>query len=157
VETLIDGLLKRYETGSLSRRQLIRGLALMAGAGAAGASASAAGFEPSGVNHVSLYVSNLQRSVDFYVKTFDGTITLQDKESVRVKFGKTGNDHFALREGTPPTKVDHVALGINDFNREAVTATLKERGVTPEQTPEFGFHVKDPDGFPVQMVATMPG
>lgn len=69
-------------------------------------------------------VTNLPRSVEFYVKTFDGTITFQDAESVRVKCGKTGNDHIALRVGNPPGKVDHIALGVKQFNKDAVTATL---------------------------------
>jgi len=49
--------------------------------------------------------------------------------------------------------VDHFCLGIDKFNRESVIRDLKTRGVTPEPDEKGpqGFHVKDPDGFRVQL------
>ena len=47
--------------------------------------------------------------------------------------------------------VDHFAIGVEGFNREAVTKDLTARGVTPSQNVEAGFHVNDPDGYPVQI------
>jgi len=47
--------------------------------------------------------------------------------------------------------VDHFAIGVEKFNRESVTKDLADRGVTPEQNVEAGFHVQDPDGYPVQI------
>ena len=46
---------------------------------------------------------------------------------------------------------DHFAIGVESFNRDAVTANLKEMGLTPRENLEFGFHVKDPDGANVQI------
>ena len=46
-----------------------------------------------------------------------------------------------------------VSMGVEKFNRESVIRDLKERGVSPEPD-EHGFaafHVKDPDGFSVQL------
>src|SRR5580704_8462982 len=58
----ISKLLASYENGKLSRRDLVQGLALLA----AGSEAmSAAGFQGNSINHVSLYVSDLQKSSDF--------------------------------------------------------------------------------------------
>src|SRR5439155_4361109 len=50
-------------------------------------------------------------------------------------------------------KVDHFAIGVDNFNKDSVTADLKARGATPidQQGGGFGFHVLDPDGFPVQI------
>ena len=62
----------------------------------------------------------------------------------------------AGRPGTlekPSGNVDHFCLGIDKFNRESVIRDLKARGVAPEpdeKSPQ-GFHVKDPDGFRVQL------
>ena len=58
MENTISRLLATYENGGLTRRELVRGLAVLA---AASGSASAAGFQGSGINHVSLYVSDLKR------------------------------------------------------------------------------------------------
>jgi hypothetical protein len=38
--------------------------------------------------------------------------------------------------------VDHLAIGVEKFNKESVTRDLKERGVIPE----------DPEGISVQIV-----
>jgi hypothetical protein len=42
--------------------------------------------------------------------------------------------------------------------QDAVTADLKVRGVTPvnQQGGSFGFHMLDPDGFPVQISGNNP-
>ena len=59
MEHVISNLLKRYEGGALSRRDLVKGLAMLT---AAGGTASAAGFESSTLNHVSLLVGDGPRS-----------------------------------------------------------------------------------------------
>jgi hypothetical protein len=48
--------------------------------------------------------------------------------------------------------VDHFAIGVENFNKEAVTRTLKERGIIPEENLDAGFHIKDPEGMSVQIV-----
>ncbi|HMI96240.1 MAG TPA: VOC family protein, partial [Micropepsaceae bacterium] len=67
MEQVINNLLGRYERGALSRRELVGALAVVA---LTNQSASAAGFESSTLNHVSITVSNLQRSVEFYRNVF---------------------------------------------------------------------------------------
>jgi len=57
----------------------------------------------------------------------------------------------SLRRANPKAVVDHFAIGVEKFNRESVTKDLADRGVTPEQNVEAGFHVQDPDGYPVQI------
>jgi catechol 2,3-dioxygenase-like lactoylglutathione lyase family enzyme len=144
----ISKLLEAYEKGKLSRRQLIQGLALLA---AGSSAAEAAGFQGNSINHVSLFVSNLQRSTDFYQRVFSCTVNKRDGNN-QLMFGK---DFLVLREGKPAAKVDHFAIGVDNFNKDSVSADLKARGATPidQQGGGFGFHVLDPDGFPVQISA----
>ena len=54
--------------------------------------------------------------------------------------------------------MDHFAIGVDNFNKDSVTADLKARGATPidQQGGGFGFDVLDPDGFPVQISANNP-
>ena len=144
----ISRLLEAYEKGKMSRRQLVQGLALLA---AGSSTAQAAGFQGNSVNHISLQVSNLQRSTDFYQRVFGCTVNKRDGNN-QLMFGK---NFLVLREGKPAAKVDHFAIGVDNFNKDSVTADLKARGATPidQQGGGFGFHVLDPDGFPVQISA----
>jgi catechol 2,3-dioxygenase-like lactoylglutathione lyase family enzyme len=150
MQSTISKLLEAYEKGKVSRRTLIQGLALLA---AGSSAAEAAGFQGNSINHVSLQVSNLQRSTDFYQRVFDCKVNKRDGNNQLV-FGK---NFLVLREGKPAAKVDHFAIGVDNFKQESVTTDLKARGVTPidQQGGGFGFHVVDPDGFPVQISANM--
>ncbi len=143
----ISKLLEAYEKGKMSRRTLIQGLALLA---AGSTAAEAAGFQGSSINHISLQVSNLQRSTDFYQRVFGCPVNKRDGNN-QLMFGK---DFLVLRPGNPPAKVDHFAIGVNNFNKDSVTADLKSRGATPkDEQGGAGFHVVDPDGYPVQISA----
>ena len=151
METIINRLLQRFENGSLSRRQLIQGLAMLAAGGTAtAASAQARGFQGGFISHVSLSVSDLQRSADFYQKVFGLSVLSQDKPNEIVRLGLK-RTLVSLRRASPKAVVDHFAIGVENFNREAVTKDLLDRGVTPTQNADAGFHVEDPDGYPVQI------
>ena len=124
MKSTISRLLKTYEDRKLSRRELVEGLALLAaGAG----TASAAGFQGNTINHISLQVSNLQRSTDFYQRTLGCTVNKRDGNN-QLMFGKS---FLVIREGKPAGKIDHIAIGIDHFNKASVTADLKARGATP--------------------------
>ena len=143
----ISRLLKTYEEGKLSRRALVQGLALLA---AGAETASAAGFQGSSIHHVSLYVSDMQRSTDYYQRTFACKVNKRDGNN-QLMFGK---DYLVLRPGKPAAKVDHISIGVDNFNKDSVAADLKARGATPiDERGDFGFHVVDPDGYPVQISA----
>src|SRR5579864_6378054 len=148
----ISRLLASYENGSLSRRDVVQALALLA---ASSRRASAAGFEGTGIYHVSLYVRDLQRSGEFYSRVLartaragqsrGGTVTIPFKES-----------YILLVRGTPPRKVDHFGIGIDNFDKDSVIRDLKGRGATPIDDTGIngiGLHVLDPDGFPVQLIS----
>jgi catechol 2,3-dioxygenase-like lactoylglutathione lyase family enzyme len=147
----ISRLLEAYEGGKMSRRDLVQGLALLA---ATAGTASAAGFQGNSINHVSLLVGNLQRSTDFYQRVFGCSVNKRDGNNQLM----LGKNFLVLRPGNPPAKVDHFAIGVDNFNKDAVTADLKARGATPidKQGGDFGFHIVDPDGFPVQISANNP-
>jgi glyoxylase I family protein len=148
MNSTISKLLETYENGKLSRRDLVQGLALLA---ATASTASAAGFQGNSINHVSLYVSDVQRSSDFYQKVLGCTVNKREGNN-QVMLGK---DFLVLRPGKPAGKVDHIAIGIDNFNKEAVTTDLKARGVTPkDEKGGVGFHVNDPDGFPLQLIGS---
>ena len=154
MQTVISDLVERFEHGKLSRRQLIQGLTALAGAaGAASAGAQEAPFSSSRIDHISIQVTDLPRSIAFYREVFGLTILNEDEANRIVRMGTT-NVLVSLHAKPPTGIVDHFAIAIDDFDRESVTRTLEQRGLTPEQNLDYGFHVRDPEGIPVQIVRT---
>ena len=150
MEHVISDLVTRFERGRLSRRELVQALAAMAMAGAS-APAAAASLKAASINHTSVLVSDMARSIDFYNKVFGLSVVNEDKPNKIARLGAGGKILVSLRVEPPPGLVDHFAIGVESFNRDAVTASLKEMGLTPRENLEFGFHVKDPDGANVQI------
>ena len=101
MEQLIGKLLKRYENGALSRRELVGTLALLT---LATETASAAEFESSSLNHVSIVVSNLERSIEFYRRVFGLSVESEDKTNELVQL-KLGRSHLSIRRRNGPTGV----------------------------------------------------
>jgi catechol 2,3-dioxygenase-like lactoylglutathione lyase family enzyme len=150
MEQVIHGLLGQYEHGALSRRELIGALAILT---ATGQSASAAGFESNSLNHVAIVVSDLRKSAEFYQRVCGlSSVLYEDKASEQINLG-LGKSHISLRHLNGATGVDHIAIGLNRFDRASVIADLKARGATPiDQGDYAGLHVRDPDGIRVQFI-----
>jgi catechol 2,3-dioxygenase-like lactoylglutathione lyase family enzyme len=156
MEAIVSNLVERFEKGALTRRELIQGLTMLVAAGASASAGSAAPFQESAfkatkVDHMSIQVTNLQKSIAFYRDIFGLTIVSEDKPNEIVRMGTT-KTMVSLHHKNPTGLVDHFALGIEKFNKEAVTQELKRRGLTPEENIDAGFHVKDPEGMRVQIV-----
>ena len=62
METAISDLVKRFEAGTLSRRQLIRGLTMLAAGAAFPAYAQDTPFTSTRIDHISVQVTDLPRS-----------------------------------------------------------------------------------------------
>jgi len=150
VEHVISDLVTRFERGRLSRRELVQTLAALAMAGAT-APTAAASLKAGSINHTSVLVSDMARSIDFYNKVFGLSVVNEDEPNKIARLGVGGKILVSLRVEPPPGLVDHFAIGVENFNRDVVTASLKEMGLTPRENLEFGFHVKDPDGANVQI------
>jgi catechol 2,3-dioxygenase-like lactoylglutathione lyase family enzyme len=152
METIISKLVASFEKGTLTRRELIRGLALLASAGGTAAAAiEEPGFKGAKIDHVSIQVTDLQRSLDFYQKLFGFSVVSQDKNNEIVRLGIT-KTLVSLHHKSPTGIVDHFAIGVDHFDKESVTRELKLRGATPEENIDAGFHIKDPEGLNVQIV-----
>lgn len=152
MQSIISHLLNRFEQGALTRRELAQGLTMLAAAGTTAAVAQeAVDFKAADIDHVSIHVTDLQRSVDFYQKMFGFTVVSQDKPREIIRLGNKGV-MISLNHGSPAGLVDHFAIGIPHFNKEAVQNHFTQHGATPLQGDYAGLHVKDPDGINVQVV-----
>ncbi len=58
----------------------------------------------------------------------------------------------SIRKEQPYGTVDHFGIGVENFNKAAVTPLLQQRGLTPSENWQYGFYVKDPDGMNVQIL-----
>jgi glyoxylase I family protein len=152
METIISDLLARFEKGSLNRRDLVRGLALLAASGTVATAQEEADFKAANIDHVSIHVANLQRSVDFYQKMFGFTVVSEDKPQGIVRVGN-GRVLVSFNNQGSAGKIDHFSIGIPHYNKEAVTRYLQQRGATVLQGDLAGQHIKDPDGVNVQISA----
>ena len=158
MEHIIGRLLQDYEHGKMTRRQLIRTLALTATAASTAAAAEAAA--PANavyINHVSMQVADYTKTRDFYAGLLGMKVTNDDgKTQCRLTFGD--NIIIARNAGSRPggkPGVDHIAYTLANWDtdkavRPAVEAELKRRGLMIRTT-EGSFHVQDPDGFEVQV------
>jgi catechol 2,3-dioxygenase-like lactoylglutathione lyase family enzyme len=153
MNAIVSTLLERFDRGMLTRRDLMQGLAMLAagsGAAAHGQTQESA-MKAAKIDHVSIQVSDLARSVAFYENLFGLTVVGEDKANEIVRLG-VGKTLVSLHHKNPTAVVDHFAIGIEKFNRDAVTQTLKARGVIAEENLDAGFHIKDPEGISVQIV-----
>jgi catechol 2,3-dioxygenase-like lactoylglutathione lyase family enzyme len=106
-------------------------------------------FRDATIDHISVHVADLNRSIDFYQKMFGfSVVSRADPEIVRLGNGKT---LVSLNHGRPAGTIDHFAIGIPRFNAESAGHYVAQRGATPLQGDYAGFHIKDPDGINVQI------
>ena len=116
------------------------------------------------LNHVSIPVSNVQQSLDYYQRVFGfAHKTSQSEGAVPILTIGSGPQFVALRKGKPGGH--HFCLGIDQFDPDRIMRTLAEHGVEGrlhlrkaaeqrptrqiEDTPEITFN--DPDGITVQL------
>jgi len=76
----------------------------------------------------------------------------EDKPNEIVRLGTGMKVLVSLHHKNPTAIVDHYAIGVEGFNREAVTRQLQQLGANPENNLDAGFHIKDPEGISVQIV-----
>jgi metallothiol transferase len=159
VRQAAEQLVGAFESGSISRRELIAGiLALAARPSAAAQAAPGKPIQVSGVDHVAFRVNDLERSAKFYTELFGATVRSQSPSSV---FLDVGNDWVALFPrgvastgyGATAPGVDHVSFhSVNARSAEDRMRVLREHGLDPTSPPGSGrVYFKDPDGVILQL------
>ena len=161
--------LKKSIEVKMSRRQLMGGLAVATSAAFVGSSVpahaeGATGFRTTGINHISYRVKDYARARDFYSSLFGMKVSADDGTKCYLSAGdvhivvQPGHDQATRR--TP--LIDHIAFSIANWNKDAILAELKRRGLTPEpeqmidgrkhHASDSAYQIRDPDGFRVTMV-----
>ena len=147
MQLLIERMVRDFECGRLTRRQLAVSLAaLVAGAQAAPKNS---GLRAVSLNHVTVRVPDLQRTSSFYQEFFGMPLK---QHSATTHILGVGKSFFGIEQKGDTAALDHYDFGIAGFNADEVTAKLKERNlkIEPGGTKE-SFKFWDPDGFLVQV------
>lgn len=141
---------------NISRRRLLLSLPALAIAPRVFGQSANPPIRVKGINHVTLHVSDLKRSVDFYQGLFGmPVINRQGATSASLAIG-SGPQHLGLSAADAAgPRIDHICLAVENFNVDRFKAILAQHGVTNVQvrmrdkTPEFFF--SDPDGILMQL------
>ena len=148
----IERMVDDFESGRLSRRQLVSHLTAAVAVLATGArSAAAQGertFRPTGVDHVALTVTDVERSRRFYERHLGLEVT---SCGVNQCFLDCGSDFLALFRGSRPG-LNHFAFAIEGYRPDRAVARLEAAGLAPRRR-ENRVYFDDPDGLEVQVTA----
>jgi catechol 2,3-dioxygenase-like lactoylglutathione lyase family enzyme len=155
----LDRLVRQYEDGQLSRRDLIAALAaLVAGAAAPRAVDAASTVGPvKQMNHVSIFVPDVQKSKQFYQDVFGLPLLTSQDPGVNLSTGSGFLGIYPAPATAPKGSINHLCLGIEGFDADAVLKTLTERGVTArirQRGDTKELYLTDPDGISVQLQDT---
>jgi predicted metalloenzyme YecM len=123
MEAIISSLVSRFEKGSLSRRELVRGLAVLAAGGTAASAQEGLNFAAATIDHVSIQVADLKRSSEFYQKMFGFKEVSGEPARNILRLGNT-RTLISLNLEKPTATVDHFAIGIPRYNKESYRRIL---------------------------------
>ncbi len=161
MKRIIEALLNDYERGTLSRRELVKALALGALPAGLVSRRSASRRESTkqdgvlrgiNINHVNLQNSDLDRSVDFYRELF----SLPPKREVPGRPYALdladGLSFLSVPQREPSGDIDHFCVGVEDFEPQRVASAIREAGLDNDlRVGSDNVSLRDPEGIRVQI------
>jgi catechol 2,3-dioxygenase-like lactoylglutathione lyase family enzyme len=160
MENLIGKLLEDFEQGKMTRRQLIKSLSCVAAVAAASprlagtvSAAAPTKMRAVAVNHISYQVEDYRKTRDFYADLLNMRVVGDNGSQCFLVLGDSNTFVIPRNapQGSTPPRIDHIAYTIADWDKNAVKAELERRGLKPEADTDNSFHVKDPNGFDLQI------
>lgn len=150
----IESLLTHYESGRMSRRDLVAVLTALAAAPLpALAQPAPAALQAATLNHASLIVSNLERSVAFYQRTFGLEVKSTQQGGVNLAVGDAFLGIYQAGANATP-HINHLCFGLRDFDPARTVAALEARGLPAESRERDGVtqvYTADPDNLRIQL------
>jgi len=110
-----------------------------------------------GINHVVLHVTDLDRSRTFYVEAlgFDDRGSVPGMRASFLRCGIQGLDLFEMADCDVHggEEMNHMALNVNVADVELLVAGLSEAGIeASEITPRNSVFISDPDDHRIEML-----
>jgi catechol 2,3-dioxygenase-like lactoylglutathione lyase family enzyme len=153
VQQLVDA----FETGRLSRRELVGRLTtlILAASGLAqGATTSdrQSPFQATGLDHIALRVPQVPRARDFYQQLLGMQVSRDGGENSC--FLTFGNAFLAIFRGEP-ARMDHYCYSVDDYDVREAETKLRAEGLAPRVVGDR-IYFNDPDGLVVELAAGNP-
>jgi catechol 2,3-dioxygenase-like lactoylglutathione lyase family enzyme len=156
MENMIAKLLDDFERGQMSRRQLIKSLAVVAkvaGGTTPVLAENSKGLKAVEVNHISYQVDDYKKTRDFYADLLGMRVVADTGTQCNLIFGDTNTFMIPRNapQGSTPPRIDHIAYTIENWDKNAVKSELVRRGLDPRPDTDNSFHIKDPNGYDLQI------
>jgi catechol 2,3-dioxygenase-like lactoylglutathione lyase family enzyme len=113
--------------------------------------------ETSGIDHVVLHVSDVERSKQFYTEILGMAVYREDEGQVFLHAGHQGVALFRKPHGAPLTTgndLNHLALNVASGTYETLKQELERHGVAVRGRPgqDRCIYFQDPDGHRLQLM-----
>jgi len=148
----LDRLVSSFESGKITRRELVASLGAFAAAmtglphiAGADDKKTAPTFQTTELNHIALRVTDIPKSRDWYVKHLGLTVSRDGSPC----FLTVGN-HFLALFHSQKAGLDHYCYTIDDYEPGPVVKRLDAAGLKPERHGDR-VYFPDPDGLTVQL------
>ena len=148
----VETLLTQYESGRMSRRDLVALLTALAAAPLPVAAQPDA-LKAATLNHASLIVSDLDRSVAFYQRAFGLPVKSTQQGGVNLAVGDAFVGIYQGGANAMP-HINHLCFGIRGFDPAAAVAALEAQGLPTESRTRDGVtqvYTADPDNLRIQL------
>jgi catechol 2,3-dioxygenase-like lactoylglutathione lyase family enzyme len=130
----IESLVEQFESRKLSRRQLVASLAALIASAPGVAQTQPAAPTVSllatgrSLNHASLAVTDVQQAADFYGKLLGASVVSRPGNG-GINLG-LGDGFLGLYKLANPGTINHICIGVDNFDADRLAAKCKEMGVT---------------------------
>lgn len=130
----IENLVEQFESRKLSRRQLVSSLAaLVASSASASAQTPAAPAvstlaQGRSLNHASLAVTDVEKAAAFYGTLLNAKVVSRPGNG-GINLG-LGDGFLGLYKLANPGTINHICIGVDNFDADRLAAKCKEMGVT---------------------------
>jgi len=153
-----DQLLRRYEAGQITRRDLLTALTTLTAIAAAPADVTAAADAPLGpvkqLNHVSIFVPDVKKSTQFYQDLFGMPVLTNQDPGINLNAGAGFLGIYPAPQNATQGSINHLCLAMDNFDADKVLKTLTDRGVRArirQRGDTKELYLTDPDGISVQL------
>jgi catechol 2,3-dioxygenase-like lactoylglutathione lyase family enzyme len=131
----IESLVEQFESRKMSRRQLVASLTALVASAASAASAQAPATpnvstlaQGRSLNHASLAVTDVEKAAEFYGKLLDAKVVSRPGNG-GINLG-LGDGFLGLYKLANPGTINHICIGVDNFDADRLAAKCKEMGIT---------------------------